>query len=270
MPRYRTLVIAPRVAGLPYADQEIMAVVNLLGAQVLQGEGVTLERVIERLQEQWDIVWFITHGDEQGIALSNQHATAAQLTQGIRASEAKLVVLNTCSSSKVAFKLHSELGTYLICTIREIPDQAAYITGRLLAASLGDGASFPAAYNAAIPGQNEDYLYLPGREERIVMPPTPRRVYGTGREEETLEQLQRIVEQLDAIVNGSTRYHLVGLVESNRIVTAKVDEMSTRIAKMEGSVTTLRRAVVALFVICVCLILIIFLIYFFQERGGVV
>lgn len=191
MPAYRTLVIAPRIISiptengiisgeslkLPNAEGEVGAIVSALGAGGLLAGDVKLNDVITELQKGWDIVWFISHGDKNGIWLSRERVTPSQLIQGIRVSGAKLVVLNTCESFEVASAIHSELRTYLIATFKPVFDQDAFTTGRLLASFLGRGETFPAAFNEAIPGNNADYVYFPGKEDRIPVLPPPERKF---------------------------------------------------------------------------------------------
>jgi hypothetical protein len=270
-------VVAPRTPQLPalqYSEREAAAVVSALKASLLQGE-VTGDQLITELQKGYDIVWFITHGDENGIALTNEFITASQLTQAVRSSRAKLIVLNTCSSHKVAARIHNELRTYLICTLRDVLDQNAYYTGRLLAAALGGGATFRAAFNAAIPGGNEDYLYFPGDfEEQGAMSPPPLRdtpPSGAGTPV-TQEDLREMLERIDAIVFGSARWQIVGLVESNRILGEKVQvltrELDTTKAEMKLTRETIRTLKIWLILISVLSVLMLVALFIQTFRPG--
>lgn len=89
MATYRTLVIAPTIESLvtadgvidgkdfqlPNAPGEIAAIVSALGAGGLLQGHVTTKMVLDELQKGWDIVWFITHGDRNGIWLSREFVT---------------------------------------------------------------------------------------------------------------------------------------------------------------------------------------------------
>lgn len=178
---YRTLVIAPKT-NLVLVDSEVTAVINALNANILR-DYVTASQALDVLSQGWDIVWFMTHGTKDGILLSDGPLSSSALTTFIRTSQAKLVVLNTCDSITVALKIHNELLTNLVCTLTEIPDQDAFFMSKQLAFHLARGKTFSEAYLDAKPGQNQDYIFLIGKEQSYkssaaltavpLMPPTP-------------------------------------------------------------------------------------------------
>jgi hypothetical protein len=219
---------------LPYAEAEVAAIVGALGASGLLPGLVTKTQLDTELQKGWDIVWFITHGSKEGIWLSNEIVTASQLIQGVRASGAKLVVLNTCDSYAVAAAIHSELRTYLIATLKPVYDQDAFTTGRLLAAYLGRGESFPSAFNAAIPGRNDSYVYLPGKEEReIVSAPTPTKADTGARYVESAEKLENLVNQISWMLYGVPGVQETGLVQ-------QVKNLEKELEKARNDIRALR------------------------------
>ena len=79
----RALLIAPQV-GLQYAVNEVQHVVNALHPQLLMGE-VTLNQVVAELQRaEYNLIWFATHGDQDGIALDDGVLTSSMLAQLLR------------------------------------------------------------------------------------------------------------------------------------------------------------------------------------------
>lgn len=157
---FQVLVIAPDMQPrlLNVAD-EVREVTMSLNAMPLTGH-VTSGDVIRALgskQGRWDIVWLMTHGNSQGIALSDEMVDASALTADIRNSGAKLLVLNTCESEIIGLQIHEELGIDVITTIVAVPDQMAFRTGAWLARNLAKGMSVREAYEKSKPGQNRAY-----------------------------------------------------------------------------------------------------------------
>lgn len=278
MPSYRTLVIAPRIISiptpdgvisaegldLPNAEAEIAAIVSALGASYMPGD-VSLNDVIGEMQKGWDIIWFISHGDERGIWLSREIATASQLIQGIRSSKAKLIVINTCSSYEVAAAIHSELRTYLIATLKPVYDQDAFTTGRLLAAYLGRGDSFPVAFNEAIPGRNTNYVYLPGKEERAIPPPpTQNRGSLVDRYSESATRLEDLVGKINLVLYGIPDFPGSGLIQASSAFEKRASSLEKALASAESEIADLRKELesakkwlLLVSVIVVCLVVIV-------------
>lgn len=240
---YRTLVIAPRT-NLVLVEDEVSAVVNALGASILQGP-VTARDVLEKIAEGWDIIWFMTHGTEDGIMLFDGPLSASSLTTFIRTSEARLVVLNTCESIGVALEIHNELLTNLVCTLREVPDRDAYFTGKQLAMHLARGKTFSQAYLAAKPGQNQNYIFLVGKERdaqtnALTSVPIP-----AVRPSDTKDYAEQI-KRLDALVSGDMLWGQEGLVHTVRSLLKEVNDI--------------KRAILVLQIAGVVMIVILFLI----------
>lgn len=152
-----TLLVAPDL-GLPAATDEVRAISLALQPVVLSGI-VRRHDVIDALRgRDWDIIWFVSHGDEHGIALSDGALSISDLTGVVRAAGATAVILNTCSSRLIGLELHYELGVSVVCTVSAIDDVSAYQTGALLAQKLAEYGDLAQAYNASKPGQAQNYL----------------------------------------------------------------------------------------------------------------
>jgi hypothetical protein len=161
------LLVAPDL-NLPAAADEVRAVAGALRPAPLVGH-VTRRDVLQALNgHTWDILWFATHGSEAGLELSDGPITTSDLTAVVRASGARLVVLNTCSSRLIGLELHYELSAAVITTVADVADVTAYQTAALLAQALADGLGIVEAYNASKPGgQGQSYwlFHDPGCDE---------------------------------------------------------------------------------------------------------
>lgn len=145
------LVIAPDF-GLPAAADEVRAISLALHPVILSGSVVRRDVLDALRSHNWDIIWFVTHGNERGIQLSDGDLPTSDLTAIVRSSGAWLVVLNTCSSRLIGLELHYELGVSVITTVGVVDDLAAYQAGALLAQALAETHDVAAAYEASRPG----------------------------------------------------------------------------------------------------------------------
>lgn len=156
------LLIAPDL-GLPLAADEVRAI-SLALHPVILNDTVTRRDVLNALTDHsWDVLWFVTHGDDHGIQLTDGYLSTSDLTAVVRASGAHLVVLNTCSSRGVGLELHHELGVSVITTVGEINDATAYQASALLAAALAETHDVVQAFAASRPGQSQNYLLFHNR-----------------------------------------------------------------------------------------------------------
>jgi hypothetical protein len=158
-----TLLIAPDNAGtlLPNMGTEIREIVLSLNALPLTGH-VTSADVLRTIAEGRNVlrrVFFATHGDENGILLSDGVAlSTSELTMDLRnVANLELVVLNTCASETIALNLHADLHTNVIATITAVPDTLAWRTTAWLARNLAKGMSIAAAFESSRPGQDRIY-----------------------------------------------------------------------------------------------------------------
>jgi len=166
----RILLVSPS-AGLAYAAEEVQAVVNTAGLSVRLLQGAVNERdIIEALRQQrYDCLWLATHGNQNGVLLSNNVAlSTSALTALVRSHAISFVFLNTCESVQVAMQINQEAEVDVIATVLDkdgnpLGDAVAYRTGALLAYHLGRGAAMRDAYEASKPGGNQTYVYLSRR-----------------------------------------------------------------------------------------------------------
>lgn len=153
------LLIAPDV-GLAGASNEVRAVSLALNATLYSGT-VNRKDVVDALQlRKWDAIWFATHGDENGVVLSDGQLPTADLTAIVRNTQAHLLVLNSCSSWSVARNIHYDLDRRIdiICKQGPADDMSAYQIGALLARNLSQNMSTKEAYERSKPGENTLYF----------------------------------------------------------------------------------------------------------------
>lgn len=157
-----TLLIAPDLCLAGVAD-EVRQVSIALHPLPLNGK-VTRKDLLDALSGHvWDIIWFATHGDDNGILLSDGAVPIADLTAIARASGTHLVVLNSCSSRRIGLEIHYELKVDVICTEAPADDLTAFQTGTLLARALASGASVQEAFERSRPGQGKLYHLFTAR-----------------------------------------------------------------------------------------------------------
>ena len=160
-PQYRAILICP-TTDLPNADAETQRIINALHPEVLLGT-VTVSDVLDAVQlRQYDIVWFLGHSGADGLQLSDGILSPAHLAQILRQSPPSLVVLNSCSSLHTAMRVHDDVQAAVICTVLDVPDVDAYITGASLANALAQGLDVSQAYQVSRPSANRQYVLLNG------------------------------------------------------------------------------------------------------------
>lgn len=157
------LLIAPEHVELESVEEEVRAISRFLRPYALRGavtRGDVLDAVIS---QSWDGIWFATHGDADGILLSGDKLTTAELIAQVRNSGATWIVLNTCSSESIGRELLHETGCTVVTTLAPIADTMAYQTGVLMARNLAQGLDIAAAYEQSAPGGNQVYRFFAPR-----------------------------------------------------------------------------------------------------------
>lgn len=159
--KLRVLLIAPTV-DLPKAAEEQQRITNRLHPEVLIGD-VGIGDILDATQDNvFDVVWFLGHSGPEGLQLTEGLLSPAHFSQILRSNPPSLVVLNSCSSLNVANQIHDELQCAVICTVLDVPDVDAFITGSMLAQALAQGQSVAHAYQASRPSSNRQYVMLNG------------------------------------------------------------------------------------------------------------
>lgn len=151
---YRNVLLIAPDSTLQYAEAEVRGVSQALRPESLHN-GVTVQDVTERMATHaWDVVWFACHGSRDGVELSpGETLPTATLIQLARTANVRLVVLNTCESEQIGAWIFMQTGAAVICTVSNVGDRTAYVTGRLLAEALAHGLSVEDAFARSRPGE---------------------------------------------------------------------------------------------------------------------
>jgi hypothetical protein len=156
------LIVAPH-SDLAYATSEVQRIANAgFPNTKLLIDNVTIREVVDALNEHYDAIWFIAHGNADGIQLEDGILTSSLLIQCLRQTSPKLIVLNTCSSLRVGIRLYESLRCAVVSTIIDIPDLTAFVTSAKFAQSLARGTDISTAYNEARPDMNREYILMNG------------------------------------------------------------------------------------------------------------
>jgi hypothetical protein len=156
----RVLLVAPRT-NLLLADEEVQDITRSgLTVSLLIGNVTRSELLRDIKAGSFDVLWFATHGNAEGIQLSDGMLAAHDLVPLIR-ERFRLVILNTCSSLLTAQQIQEDANVGVICTMTDVPDTQAYQMGSLLASHLAAGKTIQDAYRLSKRGGNRIYLYLP-------------------------------------------------------------------------------------------------------------
>lgn len=204
----RTLLIAPRT-DLLNVDAEVQAVLRS-GLDVVPRLGNVrhVDVLTDITSGEYDAFWFSGHTTKDGLQLTDGPLSASELTPLIRGRFA-LVVLNSCDSQQTAQMLQNETEAAVIATVVEVPDRLAFQTGALFARELAKTGDIPTAYQAAKPGNNRTYVLLGWGKKKVVG-------YDTlderlDRLEVALNQTQRTLARVVALMDGDPSYHIVGM-----------------------------------------------------------
>lgn len=192
----RILLVAPHMNDLAEATQEVYAIERTPGLVVKRlPPDVRRRELVRTLHDQhYDVLWFATHGDADGVLLSDDHLLSSDDLIGIvRGAGLTGVVLNSCNSARIAEQLHDETGVDVVCTVTDSPDLSAFQMGALFARHLGKTGDFRAAFDAAKPGGVEKFRYIPEYRENLIVAPE-RAVFST-------EELRAIFDAINEVRN---------------------------------------------------------------------
>lgn len=204
----RVLLIAPHTT-LFYANAEVQAVLRSgLDVTPRIGDVRHVDVLTDVTAGEYDAFWFAGHSTKDGLMLSDGVLSAEELTPLIRGRFA-LVVLNSCESEDAARMLQKETEAAVVATVVEVPDRLAFQTGALFAQKLSETGDIPTAYNAARPGNNRTYVLLGWGKKKVIVDRTlDERL---DRMEVALNQTQRTLARVVALMDGDPSYRIVGM-----------------------------------------------------------
>ncbi len=164
----RILLVAPDHPSLPLPAiaAEIAAIARLHQVERVIGDvrPSDIEHAIEKgvaRDGPFDCVWWATHGNDQGLELSDGALSANGIGQYVASSGARLCVLNTCDSEEVAYLIIAGGKADMIYTISpDIKDPDALRFGIQLAQELAKTEDFEVAFDAAKGPGSTKYRFL--------------------------------------------------------------------------------------------------------------
>lgn len=145
---YSILLVVP-YSNLPHSLEEIQAIVSakFLKSTSLFGE-VTTKSLMEKLENKYDIFWFIGHSDSEGyIHLSSEEKLSIEVLKPFLVNSIKLVCFNSCQSIRLIQSLKNEL--LCIGTLKDIEDKEAWLFSKLFFQNLAATKSIQKAFNTA-------------------------------------------------------------------------------------------------------------------------
>lgn len=264
----RILVIAPDHADLPNVAAEIAAISRHHDATILSGMVRDSDIALAVEENDYDVLWWLTHGDKDGVVLSDGHLSAAGVGQYVRSSNARLNILNTCDSEQVALRIVAAGQADMVCTIGAVDNQDAIRIGMLLAPALSELSDTYAAYKAVAPTGGQ-YRYLKA---------------GTQYRRRPDDHQPTIADVLNVLAGD--RFGQPGLVRRVEAIESRLGSVEGRLSGMEAEIVDLRSVIqerfqrgrvtltpmLALAVIVVMLVMAIALavLVSINARGGVV
>ena len=96
----KILLIAPDIPSLPRlrTDAEVSTIQRNHDTRLLSGV-VRSEDVTAAITEKdYQIIWFVSHGEAGGVCLTNEMLSIDALIQYAKSATVELVVFNTCES----------------------------------------------------------------------------------------------------------------------------------------------------------------------------
>lgn len=164
----KILLIAPDTPSLPPLKKtgEISTIQRNHDTRILSGT-VSGEDVTNAITEDdYQIIWFVTHGNESGVCLTSEMLGINALIQYAKSESVELVIFNTCESEDVALRVAGEAQVSVICTISTVENQDAVRLGQLLTVKLTEDISYRDAYDSVSSGSSNYRFYGSGSNTR--------------------------------------------------------------------------------------------------------
>lgn len=131
-PVYRILVIAPRLTGLP--DLNIFGIgsevanlqaANSLSVDALVGTVTRRDIAAQLLDQNYNVIHLITHGNTEGVVLSDEGVSGPALGRLVVERRIQIILLLACDSAAYA-QIVADVGVdYVIGITGQVPDAVA-------------------------------------------------------------------------------------------------------------------------------------------------
>jgi hypothetical protein len=123
----------------------------------------------------FDVVWFACHGGEDGVQLSATETLGYDaVVQIVNVARAQLLVINSCSSEKLALQVVGNGRTDVIYAMAPVANGLAVSLATLLASELAACQTFYQAFEIVAP-EHGPYRYLAADEASLLMTRSYRR-----------------------------------------------------------------------------------------------
>ena len=155
----KTLLVAPRHEDLTLSDAEVQRLVNALSAKIVIGQVDSTDVVDAIAEHQPEMIWFLSHGNWEGIILSNHVLLDGDmLAASVRGTPARLIVLNSCHSRAVAERIYAATGCHVVATRGDVLEQHAFVVAARFATLVAGGMD---PHDAYVQAKTDDFLYIP-------------------------------------------------------------------------------------------------------------
>ena len=209
------LLIAPRT-DLLYVEEEVQGILRSgLTVTPLLGN-VTHADVLREVEKSYDVLWLCTHGNEEGVLLSDGVLNASLLVALVR-DKFNLIVLNTCESFRVAQLVQNETSAEVVATVLSVPDKEAFQTGTIFARELAKTGDFERAYYAARPGSNRTYVRLAGKT-----------MHNDAND-------SNVIKELQMAVFGNPKVNFLGMMTEITEIRKIVNDLATKMAALQDN-----------------------------------
>jgi hypothetical protein len=152
----KILLIAPDIPSLPRlrTDAEVSTIQRNHETRLLSGVVRSEDVTAAITEDDYQIIWLVSHGIEDGVHLTEEILGVDALIQYAKSESIEMVVFNTCESENLALRVSGEAAVNVICTIATVDNVDAVRQGSLLAVKLTEDIDYREAYDAVSSGSS--------------------------------------------------------------------------------------------------------------------
>lgn len=152
----KILLIAPDIPSLPRlrTDAEVSTIQRNHDTRLLSGVVRSEDVTAAITEDDYQIIWFVTHGAADGVRLTDENLSVEALIQYAKSDTVEAVIFNTCESEPLALHVSGEAAVNVICTIALVDNGDAVRLGSLLAVKLTEDIDYRDAYDAVSSGSS--------------------------------------------------------------------------------------------------------------------
>lgn len=241
----KVLIIAPFASDLPNVSQEVQEVANTLGAKVAQGV-MTDEKItnVVRRFGPFDLTIFAGHLGEEGFPRGDGNFLPADRFT-MMLGDTRYLFVNACDGVQLVDVIRSRTKAHVITATGAIEDDMALQSMRTFADGVADTGDIRYAFERL--KETRQYDFFENRAAvREVKSNTNDSAHSAGLERRvsTLESLvaglQKSVNDLALIVQGSSDLGLRGLRSNVSDMKDKVDDMHKSLTDMRADMSARR------------------------------